>query len=100
MGSKIYLEPKILALLNLDKSAWPKQFMGHNLFVWSFANFAFNKCLNQVDYIDQNIVIKGNAQNHLYNYLQIMNGESNAEEYYDLLDNLLKSSDQALAEGL
>lgn len=100
IASHVDLAPTILDLLNYDKEDWPKHFIGNSLFDGNAPNFSLNKCLNQIDYIDRNIIIRGNSQSHLYNYLQINSSEIDPIEYYDILENFINTTDKTLEDKL
>ncbi len=66
IASQVDLAPTVLNLVEQGKYERPKNFVGESLYSQSFVNQAFNKCLGQVYYVNDQTVVKGNAKTNQY----------------------------------
>jgi phosphoglycerol transferase MdoB-like AlkP superfamily enzyme len=97
-ASHIDLAPTILDLLDYEEEL-PETFIGTSLFSNEHPNFAINKCLDQITYIDNNVLIKGNAKNAMYNIAHLFNENMNFYSYIPALSEYIELSDKILKDN-
>lgn len=97
LASHIDIAPTLLNIVEQEDYEPQGNFLGQSLFAENYMPQAMNKCLGNVYFKNQNVIIQGNASNNAYQYF--FEKES---KYFDksllldLVKNLIKISDEAI----
>jgi len=97
-ASHIDIAPTLLNLLEGKNYNKPKNFIGQSLFDENNPNQVMLKCENQINYVNNDVVIKGNYTNKQYGFLKSPNTLSEYEKslYKKNLDMLVNLSDSII----
>jgi len=103
VASHVDVAPTILNLIEQDDYEAREHFVGQSLFEPDFANQAFNKCLGEVYYINEDINVRGNAKAELYQVFDKNKKmtEIEGQAWLNLVQELVETSDKTIyADGL
>jgi len=97
-ASQIDIAPTILNLLGRANYKKILSFMGNSIFSDNHPDSALSKCLGDITYIDNKIVLLGNARTGLYTkfYSKEKISDDIIEKYINDLKNLVKVSDEII----
>ena len=101
LASQIDIAPTIWHLLNQSEANMPANFMGTSLFSPNYSNQVLNKCLDNVYYLNEDVLIEGSNKSELYNVSENFTNisPSKKKSMLDWVKKLVTSSDQALKEN-
>lgn len=101
LASQIDIAPTIWHLLKQSESDMPVNFMGTSLFSPNYTNQVLNKCLDNVYYLNDDVLIEGSNKSGLYNVSENFTNVSPSKKknLLDWVKKLVSSSDQALKEN-
>ncbi len=99
VASHLDIAPSLLDLLGQNELI-PENFIGQSLFNSNFRNLAITKCTNNFQYVDQNIIIKGNSANQEYSIFHQFDKNEEKDTYLKLVPELNQAIDAYLPEML
>ena len=93
-ASHLDIAPTLFDLISNGEEK-PKNFLGNSLYDKDFPNNIINKCLGDIYYINNDLIIKGNKKLNIYNIFHkyISLDKDKEDEYIDLLRHFIKRSD-------
>lgn len=96
-ASQVDIAPTLLNLLEGNEYKAQNNFTGTSLYDKNFSDFSVNKCLGQIYYAAEDLIIEGNAKSDVYRVISSDN-EPTAEEKFLMkaLGSFVKNSDQAI----
>lgn len=99
--SQIDIAPTLLSLVEGDLYQPRSQFLGQSLFTGA-SNFAINKCLGKVYFINDKMVLEGNAKTDQYAVSSelVSLSELEKQSWLNLLSGFVRESDKALKDNL
>jgi len=98
IASHIDIAPTLLQIIEGEQMQKPKNFFGTSMLAAQPPNFAYTKCINEIDFINDNTILRGSAENGLYNTLKGTKEEK--EHYTPLLIPLTETTDQLIYQNL
>ncbi len=101
VGSHIDIAPTILHAIAKTTDKTPSSFIGTSLFSDDHPNFALSKCLGDIDFVNNDVIVKGNSDTDAYALFHAFTriSESEKQKYLTNVKGIVEESDRAIAEN-
>ena len=97
ISSQIDIAPTLLNLLEGNKYEPENNFIGNSLYDKNYSDFAVNKCLGQIYYAADDLIVEGNAKSDVYRVLATDQLSGARDSFMmKVLSGFVKNSDQAI----
>jgi len=100
IASHVDVAPTILNLIEQDDYQPVEHFVGTSLFSENHPNTVLNKCLGQIYFMNEDIIIEGNAKSGMYSVLDSKDSltQIKKDHWLDLVGDLVAVSDKTIYE--
>jgi phosphoglycerol transferase MdoB-like AlkP superfamily enzyme len=101
LASQLDIAPTILNLVEQNDYQKPTNFVGDSLFSADYKPQVFNKCLGQIYYKNNNVLVQGNAKTGQYTVTHDFNSQSDLTKsfYTALISRLTLTTDNAIFQN-
>ncbi len=99
IASQVDIAPTILHLLEGDNYSMPKYFVGQSIFSNKHPNTSISKCLGEILFIDQDVVIRGDATLDIYRLISQLDLSNKLVNYTSPLRQIVSLSDKMLIDN-
>lgn len=95
-ASHIDIAPTVLNLIEQDKYSKPDNFIGQSMFSKEASNQVLNKCLSNVFYINEDVLVQGNVDTNVYTVTNTRDTLINKDKWGSYVKDIVNMSDKAI----